>query len=78
MNCSIYRNYYISFAVHVYYLDFLFLAKATYSALSKLYGFFTPDLWEDTVFMKAPFQEFTDYLAKNHVRAKVMVGDNRV
>ena len=49
----------------------LFSAKATYSAIAKLYGYLTPDLWEETVFMKSPFQEFTDYLAKNHVRAKV-------
>merc|ERR1712121_415492 len=41
-------------------------AKATYTAISKTYAFLTPDLWKETVFTKAPFEEFTDYLAKHH------------
>jgi len=41
-------------------------AKATYAAIAKTYAFLTPDLWKETVFTKAPFEEFTDYLAKHH------------
>ena len=32
--------------------------------LQATYGFLTPDLWRETVFTKAPYQEFTDFLAK--------------
>ena len=38
--------------------------KATYFALRKTYDFLTPDMWEQTQFSRAPFQEFTDFLAK--------------
>lgn len=38
--------------------------KATFFALSKTYGFLTPDLWFETKFAKTPMQEFTDFLAK--------------
>lgn len=38
--------------------------KATFFALCKTYGFLTPDLWMETRFVKGPFQEFTDLLAK--------------
>jgi len=41
-------------------------AKATYAAISKTYSFLTPDLWKETVFQKSPYQEHTDFLAKNH------------
>ena len=43
-------------------------AKATYSAIANTYSYLTPDLWKETVFTKSPYQEFTDYLAKNHTR----------
>jgi small subunit ribosomal protein S2e len=36
---------------------------ATYTALSKTYGFLTPDLWRETYFTKDPYQEHTDFLA---------------
>jgi small subunit ribosomal protein S2e len=32
----------------------------------KSYAYLTPDLWKETVFTKSPYQEFTDWLAKNH------------
>uniref|UniRef100_A0A6N2MZL0 Small ribosomal subunit protein uS5 C-terminal domain-containing protein n=2 Tax=Salix viminalis TaxID=40686 RepID=A0A6N2MZL0_SALVM len=32
--------------------------------LLKTYGFLTPDFWTETRFIKSPFQEFTDLLAK--------------
>jgi len=41
-------------------------AKAAFDALSHSYGFLTPDLWKETKFTKAPYQEHTDYLAKTH------------
>jgi len=41
---------------------FLFL-QAVFAALSKTYGFLTPDLWPETHFVKDPYQEHTDYLA---------------
>merc|ERR1712056_29257 len=41
-------------------------AKATYAAIAKTYSYLTPDLWKETVFTKSPYQEFTDWLAKNH------------
>jgi small subunit ribosomal protein S2e len=44
------------------------LAMALFSALSKTYGFLTPDLWESTAYTPAPAQEFTDYLAKYAVK----------
>ena len=41
-------------------------AKATYAAIAETYSYLTPDLWKETVFTKSPYQEFTDFLAKNH------------
>uniref|UniRef100_A0A061RGC7 Small ribosomal subunit protein uS5 n=1 Tax=Tetraselmis sp. GSL018 TaxID=582737 RepID=A0A061RGC7_9CHLO len=38
--------------------------KATFAALSKTYGFLTPDMWRETRFVSTPYQEFTDFLAK--------------
>ncbi|WP_411016597.1 30S ribosomal protein S5 [Salmonella sp. s51944] len=43
-------------------------AKATFEAISNTYTYLTPDMWKPTVFVKPPFQEFTDYLAKTAVR----------
>ncbi|KNH07478.1 40S ribosomal protein s2 [Perkinsela sp. CCAP 1560/4] len=37
-------------------------ATATYKALSKTYGFLTPDLWTKTVVQPDPYQEHTDHL----------------
>merc|ERR1712082_336101 len=41
-------------------------AKATYEAISKTYSYLTPDMWKETQFSKVPYQEFTDFLSKNH------------
>ncbi|KAL9404964.1 hypothetical protein Peur_001936 [Populus x canadensis] len=38
--------------------------KATFDCLLKTYGFLTPDFGTETRFIKSPFQEFTDLLAK--------------
>ncbi|KAK7003292.1 40S ribosomal protein S2 [Biomphalaria glabrata] len=53
-------------------------AKATYSAIAKTYSYLTPDLWKETVFTKAPYQEFTDYLMKNHSRTAVQRQEQKV
>jgi len=37
--------------------------KALFDALSKTYGYLTPDLWQETTFTKSPFQDYSDYLA---------------
>ena len=34
--------------------------QATFYALQHTYGFLSPELWQETRFQKAPFQEFTD------------------
>ncbi|XP_046429791.1 40S ribosomal protein S2 [Neodiprion virginianus] len=41
-------------------------AKATYAAIAKTYAYLTPDLWKEMVLTKAPYQEYADYLFKNH------------
>ena len=41
-------------------------AKATYAAVAATYAYLTPDLWKETIFQKSPYQEFTDWLQKNH------------
>ncbi len=38
--------------------------KAAYFALRKSYGYLSPDLWKDTVFLRSPYQEHTDFLTK--------------
>jgi len=45
---------------------YVFLAMATYIAIARTYSYLTPDMWPETQFNKTPYQEFTDYLAKNH------------
>jgi small subunit ribosomal protein S2e len=38
--------------------------KATFAALRKSYGYLSPDLWKETHFLRSPYQEHTDFLAK--------------
>ncbi|CAM9726452.1 unnamed protein product, partial [Heterosigma akashiwo] len=38
--------------------------KAVYTALSKTYGYLSPELWKPTVFTPTPYQEYTDFLSK--------------
>lgn len=40
-------------------------ARACFQAISRTYTYLTPDMWSDTVFEKAPVQEFTDFLDKS-------------
>jgi small subunit ribosomal protein S2e len=42
--------------------------KATFHALSKTYGFLTPDLWKETRLIPSPYQEHTDLLAKAQLK----------
>merc|ERR1739848_393965 len=53
-------------------------AKATYAAIAKTYEYLTPDLWKETVFTKPPYQEFTDYLMKNHSTSNVQRQEQKV
>merc|ERR1711876_8883 len=52
-------------------------AKATYAAIAETYSYLTPDFWKETVFTKSPYQEFTDFLAKNHRAAGVQKQEAR-
>ena len=46
--------------------------KACFYALRKTYSYLSPELWTPTHFVKAPFQEHTDFLAQTaKVEAKV-------
>lgn len=38
--------------------------KALFDALSKTYGYLTPDLWPETTFPMSPFQKYSSILAK--------------
>ena len=38
--------------------------------VARRYGYLSPELWKPTVFSKAPFQEHTDFLAKEAESAK--------
>jgi small subunit ribosomal protein S2e len=50
--------------------------KATFYALANTYAFLTPDLWTETRFVKGPFQEFTDFLAKPTQKFQAPVHDD--
>merc|ERR1711991_1046219 len=41
-------------------------AKAAFQAISRTYTFLTPDLWTDIKLEDSPYDEHSDYLAKNH------------
>ncbi|KAL6081531.1 hypothetical protein STEG23_021707 [Scotinomys teguina] len=45
--------------------------EATFDAISKTYSRLTVDLWKETVFIKSPYQGFTDYLVKSHARVSI-------
>merc|ERR1712042_153594 len=46
-------------------------AKATFQAICSTYEFLTPDLWKDDKLPIPPYEEFSDYLAKNHKQGGV-------
>jgi small subunit ribosomal protein S2e len=37
-------------------------AKATFDAVRKSYGFLSPDLWKETLLLKTPYQEHSEFL----------------
>ncbi|OMH80585.1 40S ribosomal protein S2 [Zancudomyces culisetae] len=39
--------------------------KATFAAIGNTYSFLTPDLWTETHLSADPYQEYSDFLAKN-------------
>ncbi|KAL3277989.1 hypothetical protein HHI36_013331 [Cryptolaemus montrouzieri] len=41
-------------------------ANATYAAIAKTYAYLASDLWKEMPLKKTHYQEFADYLAKNH------------
>jgi small subunit ribosomal protein S2e len=47
--------------------------KAVFFALSKTYGYLSPELWKPTVFTPTPQQEFTDFLSKAVVKTVKVV-----
>lgn len=51
--------------------------QATFAAVAQTYGFLTPDLWTPTYFSKAPYQEYTDFLAKEQKAPTKPVDDDR-
>ena len=56
----------MSLLQYFFLTSFFLSAKATYAAIAETYSYLTPDLWKETVFQKSPYQEFTDFLSKNH------------
>ena len=48
--------------------------KATFFALRATYSFLTPDVWRETQYLKAPAQEYTDFLS---APAKVDMHDEK-
>lgn len=50
--------------------------KALFDALSKTYGYLTPELWEPTVFTPSPYQAFSDELIAMTQPIKFAEDDN--
>merc|ERR1712098_86339 len=50
-------------------------AKATFQAICRTNDFLTPDLWKDESLGAPPFEEFSDYLEKNHKIGGVQRGE---
>ena len=51
-----------------------YIAKATFDAVSRTYTYLTPDFWPEVKLVKAPFQEFTDHLAKQKKETAIPAG----
>lgn len=47
--------------------------QAVFQALSKTYGYLTPDLWPVTTPPKAPYQEHTDFVSTPHPSAPTFI-----
>jgi len=46
--------------------------KATFVAITKTYGFLTPDLWREIPLSKTPYEEYSEYL--QHATGRKVVG----
>lgn len=46
--------------------------KAMYNALAKSYGYLSPDLWAESLFVPSPYQEHAEFLKKASKDAEVM------
>jgi len=46
--------------------------KATFVAITKTYGFLTPDLWREIPLSKTPYEEYSEYL--QHAAGRKVVG----
>lgn len=47
--------------------------KATFFAIKETYSYLCPDLWKENRLIKAPFQEYTDFLALHSKRSEKKV-----
>ncbi|KAG5252879.1 40S ribosomal protein [Salix suchowensis] len=56
--------YYFVLVIAFIFLKFEVIHFCTFDCLLKTYGFLTPDFWKETRFIRSPFQEYTDLLAK--------------
>lgn len=50
-------------------------AKATFQAICRTNDFLTPELWKDDTLGAPPFEEYSDYLEKNHKTGGVQRGE---
>jgi len=50
-------------------------AKATFQAICRTNDFLTPELWKDDTLGAPPFEEFSDYLEKNHKQGGIQRGE---
>jgi len=50
-------------------------AKATFQAICRTNDFLTPELWKDDNLGAPPFEEFSDYLEKNHKQGGIQRGE---
>jgi small subunit ribosomal protein S2e len=50
-------------------------AKATFQAICRTNDFLTPDLWKEEALLPPPFEQFSDYLSKNHKIGGVQRGE---
>lgn len=48
--------------------------KAVFAAISKTYGYLTPDLWAEYALTKSPYHEFSDFLQAYHKAGSKSLG----
>ena len=50
-------------------------AKATFQAICRTNDFLTPELWKDEPLAPPPFEEYSEYLQKNHKSGGLQRGE---